>query len=91
MANGNLITSNEIIDKTGISETTLANFIILGILPKPIVKEPLSDEQNTEQTVCFPADVLERIFNVKLMKQPKNSMKDIIQFFQNPIGAIYNL
>ena len=91
MTNGSLISSNEIIDKTGISETTLANFIILGIIPKPIVKEPVSEDTDTEQIVFFPSDVLERIFNVKLMKQPKNSMKDIIQFFQNPIGALYNL
>ena len=91
MTNGSLISSNEIIDKTGFSETTLANFIILGILPKPIVKEPVSEEKDLEQNVFFPADVLDRIFNVKFNKKPNNSMKDIIEFFQNPIGAVTNL
>ena len=91
MTNDSLISSNEIIDKTGFSETTLANFIILGILPKPIVKEPVSEEKDPEQNVFFPAYVLDRIFNVKFNKKPNNSMEDIIQFFQNPIGAVTNL
>ena len=77
-----LITSKEIINKTGISETTLDNFIILGILPKPIVTKAGSDEKGANQLGYFPADVLERILNIKIGKQHGSLRADIVHFFK---------
>jgi class 3 adenylate cyclase/DNA-binding transcriptional MerR regulator len=82
MSDSNLITSKDIIEKTGISRATLNNYIKLGILPKPIVRRPGPEEKGVKQIGYFPADVLERILKVKLLKQQGNSMEDIAHMFQ---------
>jgi len=82
MNNGNLITSKEIIEKTGISRATLNNYIKMGILPKPIVRRPGPEQKGVKQIGYFPASVLERILKVKLLKQQGNSMDDIAGMFQ---------
>ena len=84
MNNGNLITSKEIIEKTGISRATLNNYIKMGILPKPIVRRPGPEQKGVKQIGYFPASVLENILKVKLLKQQGNSMEDIaLQFQEN--------
>ena len=82
MSAGNLITSKEIIEKTGISRATLNNYIKMGILPKPIVRRPGPEQKSVKQIGYFPASVLENILKVKLLKQQGNSMDDISQQFQ---------
>jgi len=82
MSAGNLITSKEIIEKTGISRATLNNYIKMGILPKPIVRRPGPEQKSIKQIGYFPASVLESILKVKLLKQQGNSMEDISQQFQ---------
>ncbi|MCK5704064.1 MAG: hypothetical protein KAI29_23080, partial [Cyclobacteriaceae bacterium] len=82
MDDGNLITSKEIIEKTGISRATLNNYIKMGILPKPIVRRPGPEQKGVKQIGYFPASVLERILKVKLLKQQGNSMEDIAYQFQ---------
>jgi class 3 adenylate cyclase/DNA-binding transcriptional MerR regulator len=82
MNNGNLITSKEIIEKTGISRATLNNYIKMGILPKPIVRRPGPEQKGVKQIGYFPASVLEHILKVKLLKQQGNSMDDIAGMFQ---------
>jgi len=82
MNRSNLITSKELIEKTGISRATLNNYIKMGILPKPIVRRPGPEEKGAKQIGYFPLDVLERILKVKLLKQQGNSMDEIASIFQ---------
>jgi adenylate cyclase len=82
MSENNLITSKELIDKTGISRATLNNYIKMGILPKPIVRRPGPEEKNIKQIGYFPISVLENILKVKLLKQQGNSMDEIASMFQ---------
>ena len=82
MNDGNLITSKEIIEKTGISRATLNNYIKMGILPRPIVRRPGPEQKGVKQIGYFPASVLESILKVKLMKQQGNTMEDIALLFQ---------
>ena len=82
MGSDNLITSKDIIDKTGISRATLNNYIKMGILPKPIVRRPGPDQKGVKQIGYFPVSVLENILKVKLLKQQGNSMEDIARLFQ---------
>ena len=84
---GNLITSKEIIEKTGISRATLNNYIKMGILPKPIVRRPGPEQKGVKQIGYFPASVLEGILKVKLLKQQGNSMEDIANMFQGSSAA----
>ena len=82
MSGHDLITSKEIIDKTGISRATLNNYIKMGILPKPIVRKPGPEQKGVKQIGYFPADVLERILKVKLLKRQGKSMDDIVNLFK---------
>lgn len=81
MSGGSLITSKEIIEKTGISRATLNNYIKMGLLPKPIVRRPGPEQKGVKQIGYFPASVLERILKVKLLKQQGNSMEEISLLF----------
>ena len=83
---GNLITSKEIIQKTGISRATLNNYIKMGILPKPIVRRPGPEQKGVKQIGYFPASVLESILKVKLLKQQGNSMEDIVSQFHESLS-----
>jgi len=82
MSESNLITSKDLIEKTGISRATLNNYIKFGILPKPIVRRPGPEHQGVKQIGYFPLSVLENILKVKLLKQQGNSMDEIASMFQ---------
>jgi class 3 adenylate cyclase/DNA-binding transcriptional MerR regulator len=86
MSGSDLITSKEIIDKTGISRATLNNYIKMGILPKPIVRKPGPEQKGVKQIGYFPADVLDRILKVKLLKRQGNSMDEIVNLFKEIIS-----
>jgi class 3 adenylate cyclase/DNA-binding transcriptional MerR regulator len=77
-ANRLLISSKEVIEKTGISRATLNNYIKFGILPKPLVKKPQDEKTRAKKIGYFPETVIEDIKIVKEMKRKGNSMKDII-------------
>ena len=76
-----MITSKDIISKTGISRATLNNYIKLGILPRPIVGGPLPGQHDVKQIGYFPSDVLNHIFKVKLLKSQGMSMEEISSLF----------
>ena len=82
MGDDNLITSKEIIEKTGISRATLNNYIKMGILPKPVVGKPGPEDRGVKQIGYFPASVLDHILQVKLLKQQGNSMDEIAAMFK---------
>ena len=76
-----MITSKDIIDKTGISRATLNNYIKLGILPKPVVGPPRPEDKGVKQIGYFPEEVLSRIDRVRLLKGQGRSMGDIARLF----------
>ncbi|MDI6775976.1 MAG: adenylate/guanylate cyclase domain-containing protein [Syntrophales bacterium] len=73
-----LISSKEIIEKTGISRATLNNYIKVGILPRPLVKKPEDVKTRAKKIGYFPQTVIERIEIVKEMKRKGYSMEDIV-------------
>jgi DNA-binding transcriptional MerR regulator len=89
MLNGNqnqplrtLITSKEILNKTGISRATLNNYIKLGILPKPIVRKPFEGMETTRKIGYFPSIVLERLESVKELKKEGYTIDEIASRFK---------
>jgi len=78
-----MITSKEIIDKTGISRATLNNYIKLGILPKPVVMKPKGTDRGPKQIGYFPASVLDSIEKVKQLKREGGSMDEIAKRFDS--------
>jgi class 3 adenylate cyclase/DNA-binding transcriptional MerR regulator len=82
MAVHNMITSKDIISKTGISRATLNNYIKLGILPRPVVGPPRPGDHGVKQIGYFPEEVIARLDRVRLMKDQGKSMGEISSFFQ---------
>ena len=74
-----MITSKEVLDKTGISRATLNNYIKMGILPKPVVGRPQSSLGGVKQIGYFPVDVLEKINAVQRYKRQGYAMEDIVE------------
>ncbi|MCL7488297.1 MAG: hypothetical protein M8357_09025 [Desulfobulbaceae bacterium] len=78
-----MITSKDIIRRTGISRATLNNYIKLGILPRPIVGPPRPGDHGVKQIGYFPEDVIVRLDRVRLMKEQGRSMDEISRHFQS--------
>lgn len=82
MATQNMITSKDIIEKTGISRATLNNYIKLGILPRPVVGPPRPGDQGVKQIGYFPDEVLARLDRVRMMKDQGSTMDEISRLFR---------
>ena len=82
MTDSNLITSKDILNKTGISRATLNNYIKLGILPKPIISSPGPEQRGVKQIGYFPRESLDSLEQVKKLKRQGNSMSEIAKMFQ---------
>ncbi|MCJ7594211.1 MAG: hypothetical protein MUO52_05500 [Desulfobacterales bacterium] len=80
----NLISSKDVLLKTGISRATLNNYIKMGILPRPVVKRPDEGMKGVKQIGYFPIEVLERIERVKRLKLEGKAMDQIVSEFQGP-------
>ncbi len=86
-----LITSKEILVKASISRATLNNYIKMGILPKPIIGRSEAIQKGSKQIGYFPEDVIERIQEVRRMKQKGESMEEIAREFREtkPVAEVY--
>jgi hypothetical protein len=73
----NMISSKEVLARTGISRATLNNYIKLGIIPRPVVKRPGKSFKNVKSLGYFNKTVLEKIDKVKMLKKEGKSM-DVI-------------
>lgn len=72
-----VLTSKELMGKTGISRATLNNYIALGILPRPLVKHPGPEGGQARQLGYFPDEAFDRINEVKRLKKEGLSMEEI--------------
>ena len=74
-----MISSIEIIDKTGISRATLNNYIKAGIIPKPLVKKANDPSIRARKVGFFPQNVLDVIATVREMKKAGNKLDSIVR------------
>ncbi len=73
-----MLSSLEVMQVSGISRATLHNYIALGLLPKPIVRNPDEDSKTRARQIgYFPQEVIERIEHIKSQKRQGMSMADI--------------
>ncbi len=72
-----MLSSKEILEKTGISRATLNNYISLGILSKPVIANP-GQSGGPRQLGYFLDDAIERINQVQQLKQEGVSMSEIV-------------
>lgn len=79
-----MLTSLELMQAGGISRATLNNYIALGLLPRPLVKNPESDAMTRARQIgYFPEDALARIERIKQLKKEGMPMADIVRHLQS--------
>jgi adenylate cyclase len=64
-----LLTSKEIIERTGISRATLNNYIASGLVPRPQVLPPGPEHGAAPRIGYFPDDTLARIESIQRLKR----------------------
>src|SRR3990172_11630110 len=73
-----MLSSKELIIKTGISRATLNNYIVLGLLSKPLVQYAGQEGGGAKLLGYFPDWALERIELVKRLKKEGLTMAEIV-------------
>jgi len=73
-----VISSKDIISKTGISRATLNNYIKLGLLSSPLVRQVTAAEGDAKMLGYFPDSALEKIEIVHRMKAEGLMMAEIV-------------
>ena len=73
-----LLSSKEVLERTGISRTTLNNYIALALLPKPLVTTAMEDGRSVPRLGHFPASVIDDIRRIIALKGEGKRMADIV-------------
>jgi len=73
-----MISSKELLDKTGISRATLNNYISSGLLSKPLVQQVSGETSGPKLLGYFPDTALQRIELIQQLKREGLSMAEII-------------
>ncbi len=75
-----MLSSLELLQACGISRATLNNYIALGLLPKPVVRNPGGDlGTRARQLGFFPQDAIGCIERIQLMKKEGMTMASIVR------------
>jgi class 3 adenylate cyclase len=76
-----LLTSKEIIERTGISRATLNNYIASGLVPRPQVLPPGPEHGDAPRIGFFPDDTVERVETIQRLKREGWSITRIAEHF----------
>ncbi len=66
---GRMISSKEILKRTGISRVTLHNYIKLGLIPRPVIGPPQENMKRTRKIGYFPSETIEIIDKINRFKK----------------------
>jgi adenylate cyclase len=73
-----MLSSKDLLDKTGISRATLNNYVARGLLPKPVVARPeVRGSKQPRQLGYFPEEVVARIEQIQQWKREGLSLDEI--------------
>ena len=77
-----MLSSKELMEKAGVSRATLNNYIGMGLIPKPIIKNPSSTDDKANDRArrlgYFPEEALDRLREIDEMKKSGMRMATII-------------
>ena len=73
-----MISSKELLERTGISRATLNNYISSGLLSKPLVQQVSGETNGPKLLGYFPDSALQRIELIQQLKREGMSMADIV-------------
>jgi len=76
-----LLTSKEILERTGLSRATLNNYIAAGLIARPDVLPPAPDDGAAPRIGYFPDDTIERIRTIQRLKRQGWSINRIGEHF----------
>ncbi|MCD6079466.1 MAG: hypothetical protein K0R89_3410, partial [Ramlibacter sp.] len=76
-----MLTSKEIIERTGISRATLNNYIASGLVPRPQVLPPGPEHGDAPRIGYFPDDTISRIETIQRLKREGWSITRISDHF----------
>lgn len=76
-----MLTSKEIIERTGISRATLNNYISSGLVPRPQVLPPGPQDSAAPRIGYFPDDTIERVETIQRLKREGWSIQRIAGHF----------
>ncbi|MBC5764343.1 MerR family transcriptional regulator [Ramlibacter albus] len=79
-----MLTSKEVLERTGISRATLNNYIAGGLVPRPEVLPPGPEDGAAPRIGYFPDDTIERIEAIQRLKREGWSIARIVEHLQNP-------
>ncbi len=68
-----MLSSKELMERAGVSRATLDNYIGMGLIPKPMVKQPDAGKTMARRLGYFPANTvitLERVKSLKKARRP---------------------
>lgn len=82
-----MLTSNYLIEKTGISRITLNNYVKLGIVPKPVMSNSGALGAESSQMATFPDETLDRIETISQFKQEGYSLDEICEHLLNEVAV----
>jgi DNA-binding transcriptional MerR regulator len=83
-----MLSSKEILERTGISRATLNNYIAAGLVHRPEVLPPHPEDGGAPRIGYFPDDTIERIETIQRLKGQGWSLARILQFFEDPAAAL---
>ncbi|WP_167772818.1 MerR family transcriptional regulator [Ramlibacter humi] len=78
-----MLTSKDVLDRTGISRATLNNYIQAGLLPRPEVLPPNPEDGAAPRIGYFPDDTVERIETIQRLKREGWSIARIAAQFES--------
>ena len=84
---GIMITSKELLERTGISRATLNNYIALGILERPRVLPSSRADTEAPRIGFFPEQAVTAIEEVQRLKKQGLTMSEIAQKFRKEPGT----
>jgi adenylate cyclase len=76
-----LLSSKEVLERTGISRATLNNYISSGIVPRPEVLPPGPQDGGAPRIGYFPPGIVERIEEIQRLKREGWSLTRITEHF----------
>lgn len=79
-----MLSSKEILERTGISRATLNNYISAGLVPRPDVLPPDPEDGGAPRIGYFPDDTIERIETIQRLKREGWSLGRILESFASP-------
>ena len=83
-----MLTSKEIIERTGISRATLNNYIASGLVPRPQVLPPGPEHGDAPRIGYFPDDTIARIETIQRLKREGWSITRISDHFGGQPGPV---